>query len=292
MTAPSEDKMHRSMAYADMASGGARGMLAGTAAGLLAKHVGYKVDPVAAAAVGTALGAGAGGLRGRERALRDRVREERTDQRYLQRKEDAATRRQERKPMQKKSYDRAVMAAFADTVASSLLEKRASMLDTHLWRPKKEWNPTQRKAALQQFLSTANEDQLLEDDNFDPQGGYKNLQELRAKYKAYAEGDRRHRYQGLAKRASLDTEKRALANIATRVGAGVLRGAGWVGQKLGPNWGGTGIQNAISGGQKMMGGGLAGTRRLARATGYGAIAAGTAGATGLAAGGIAGRATA
>jgi hypothetical protein len=49
---------------------------------------------------------------------------------------------------------------------------------------------------LNEFLSDANEDQLLEDPHFDPHGGYKGIHDLRAKYKAYAQGDKKHWYVG------------------------------------------------------------------------------------------------
>lgn len=52
--------------------------------------------------------------------------------------------------------------------------------------------PREKRASID-FLT---EDQILEDPHFDPAGGYRDIHELRDKYKAYAAGDRQHWFAG------------------------------------------------------------------------------------------------
>lgn len=86
---------------------------------------------------------------------------------------------------------------------------------------------------------------------------------------------------------SEEVEKRAFTSLATRIGSGLLRGGTALAGKISPEAAKT-VKGWVGSGTTAMGGGLPGTRRLARATGYAAM-----GGTGLLAGGaMLGRATA
>jgi hypothetical protein len=74
-----EKSMHHTMMARDTASGAVKGGVVGALAGLAGKH------PKSGAAAGAALGATLGGLRGRERVLKDKVKEQRMDDRYARR---------------------------------------------------------------------------------------------------------------------------------------------------------------------------------------------------------------
>lgn len=56
-----------------------------------------------------------------------------------------------------------------------------------------EYDAVRVKTASIDFLT---EDQILEDPHFDPAGGYRDIHELREKYKAYAAGDKQHWFAG------------------------------------------------------------------------------------------------
>jgi hypothetical protein len=118
----SDDKaLHRAMFARDTASGALAGGVGGAAAGVLASKAGVKVSPAMTAALGTLLGGGTGALRGKERTLRDRVREARIDQRYSRRLADADQRREARlsRGTTKKSQDQVMAACILE------LEKQA-----------------------------------------------------------------------------------------------------------------------------------------------------------------------
>lgn len=114
----SESGLHSSMYARELLGGAAKGTAAGAALGALLKHTGGKIGPGTAAAIGGILGTVHGGLKGRERSLRDVV----TQQRMHHRAEARAAKR--KKPAEETKsamdlYDQTKWAAFSDEVEKS-----------------------------------------------------------------------------------------------------------------------------------------------------------------------------
>lgn len=102
--APSEEALHKKMVESAAVREGLKGTAAGTALGAGLRHLGHagKNAPLYGAALGSALGTVSGYHRGRERALRDTVQQERQHMRAEAR--------------MKKAYDETLWGAFSDEV--------------------------------------------------------------------------------------------------------------------------------------------------------------------------------
>ena len=113
--AQSEGDLHSSMYAKEILGGTARGGAAGAALGALLKHTGHGVGPTALGSAGAILGGIHGGLKGRERSLRDVVTQ--------QRMHDRAEAR--RKPKETKEatdqYETRKWAAFTDELTKEAL---------------------------------------------------------------------------------------------------------------------------------------------------------------------------
>jgi len=106
-TASSEKALHKKMVESETVREGLKGTAAGTALGAGLRHLGHagKNAPLYGAALGSAFGAISGYHRGKERALRDTVQQERQHMRT-----EART---------KKAYNETLWAAFSDEVEKS-----------------------------------------------------------------------------------------------------------------------------------------------------------------------------
>lgn len=115
MPRDSEEKLYTTSIRRNALEGAGRGVLGGAAASALAHHAGLRIHPAIAPAAGAALGLASGALRGRESNLKDRVREERHQNRREERLHDA----NRRQAMRKHSYDTAMLASFRDELEKS-----------------------------------------------------------------------------------------------------------------------------------------------------------------------------
>lgn len=81
-----EGKMHQAMVVRDAVEGAGKGMAIGALAGAASRAAKGRGGPGMGAALGATIGAASGGAKSRERILRDIVREQRVDDRWLSRR--------------------------------------------------------------------------------------------------------------------------------------------------------------------------------------------------------------
>lgn len=80
------DQLHSAMVLRDAVEGAGKGMAIGALAGAASRAAKGKLGPGYGAALGASMGLAAGGARAKERILRDAVKEQRIDERWLNRK--------------------------------------------------------------------------------------------------------------------------------------------------------------------------------------------------------------